>query len=612
MYQTTSITFEVIIADDHSIDSTQEALSSIEGLKYIRNPENYGFLNSCNYASQAARGQYLVILNNDTVALENWLEELISPFTTQEKVGLVGSMLLYPDGTLQEAGGLIWNDGSGWNFGRGQDPNICEYNFVRQTDYCSGASIALTTQLWRQLEGFDPLFSPAYYENTDLAFRVRQSGYKVVYTPFSKIVHFEGISSGTDLNSGVKRYQLVNQPKFLKRWQDDLVKFPEPPQSIEDVNYHRNFCRKLLWIDATTLTPDRDAGSNYVFNFFKIVNQLGWKITFIPDNLNYDNKYTPIMQKLGVECIYCPYCTSIEQYIKKYASDFDVIVLSRVSISIKFVDLIRFHAPKSKLIFNTIDLHFLREARQINTLNRYELIEGVTQTFRDELLMILKSDLTIVVSNSEAQMLKILVPTARLSVIPLICEIQGSKTPVMQRSDICFVGGFNHPPNVDAVLFFISNIWPLVLNQLPNCRFVIAGSNVPDSILNNASENIIIKGFIPELGELFENIRLSVAPLRFGAGMKGKVVSSLSYGVPVIATTIATEGMAITSGKEAIIVDEPERFAQAIVDIYTSQEKWTNLSDNGLEFAKTSFSLESVGTKIKIMLEELISDSDVR
>ena len=602
----TSVTFEVIIADDCSTDSTQEALSSIEGLKYIRNPENYGFLNSCNYASQKARGKYIVILNNDTIALENWLEELIHPFSTHPNVGLVGSMLIYPDGTLQEAGGLIWNDGSGWNFGRGQDPNTCEYNFVRETDYCSGASIVLTAQLWRQLEGFDPLFSPAYYEDTDLAFRVRQAGYKVIYTPFSKIIHFEGISSGTDLNTGIKRYQLVNQPKFLNRWHDELITFPKPPQSLQTTNYQRNVAHRLLWIDATTLTPDQDSGSGDVFNFFKVIQKENWSVTFIPDNFLYENKYTENLQRIGVECVYTPYWKSVEDYLKNYGKNFDIIVLSRVGIAKSYVQLVRNSAPQAKLIFNTVDLHFLRQSRTADVLCQLELIEEAARVFRDEISVIIQSDLTIVISPIEEKLIKAIIPSAKLAVIPIIREVPGCNKGFTDRRDIGFIGGFKHPPNEDAVRFFLSKIFPLVVKQIPECRFVIAGSHIPDSIAALASDNIIIKGYIPDLKEFFEDIRISVAPLRIGAGMKGKIVSSISHGVPIVATSIATEGMGVTQDKEVLIADSPEQFAQAIVDLYTLQQKWTDLSCNGLSFAKTNFSIESVGSRIKEMLNRVV------
>ncbi|MGK7932474.1 MAG: glycosyltransferase [Microcystaceae cyanobacterium] len=612
MYQKMeNLTFQVIVADDTSTDQTQDLIPLISGLDYIRNPENYGFLLSCNNASQQVRGKYIVFLNNDTVPLENWLQELIAPFLNdpQGKTGLVGSMLLYPNGMLQEAGGLIWNDGSGWNFGRMQDPNRCEYNYVRETDYCSGASIALTTQLWQQLKGFDPLFAPAYYEDTDIAFRVRQAGYKVIFNPFSRIIHFEGISSGTDLNSGTKHYQEVNKPKFLERWRDILMEHPEPPQSLETAKYHRQTHHRLLWIDATMITPDQDAGSVYVLNHFKVMKECGWGITFMPENFFYDDCYTQKLQKMGIECIFPPYWQSVEDYLKHHGAEFDVIVLCRAYTAVNNIDLVRMYAPQAKIIFSTIDLHFLRQTRKVDVLGNLEktrLIEEASNTFKNEISVMSRSDLTILVSKQEEILIQSLLPSAQVAVIPLIQEIPDCQVEIEQRKDIGFIGGFRHPPNVDAVHFFASSVLPLILEEIPDCRFVVAGSHIPDEIANLASEHIIIKGFVPNIKDFFDSIRISVAPLRFGAGMKGKVVSSLSYGVPVVATSIATEGMDIVHQQDGMICDQPEAMAQAIIDCYTSPTTWNRLSINGLKLAQTNFSLEAVGLKIQTMLNQLV------
>ena len=126
-----------------------------------------------------------------------------------------------PMGHYKRPGAFVFEDGSGWNYGRSGVPDDCRYQFVREVDYCSGAAIALSQTLWIQLDGFDERYAPAYYEDTDLAFRVRELGYRVLYTPFSKVVHFEGVSSGTDLGTGVKKYQAINQPQFQERWQEE-------------------------------------------------------------------------------------------------------------------------------------------------------------------------------------------------------------------------------------------------------------------------------------------------------------------------------------------------------------------------------------------------------
>jgi len=605
-YQDANTTFEVILVDDQSTDETEEIVQRIRGIKYIRNLENLGFLHSCNTASLAASGRFLVLLNNDTAPLSNWLKELIKPFKMDSCVGLVGSMLLYPNGLLQEAGALIWKDGSGWNYGRTEDPNACEYNFVRETDYCSAASIAIPLNLWKQLQGFDPLFEPAYYEDTDLAFRVREANFKVLYNPFSKVVHFEGVSSGNNLTSGAKRYQLLNQPRFAERWKEK-IKHNEVPKSAKPFICKRYNQRLMLWIDSTTPTPDQDSGSGDVINFFSVVLNKKWGVSFIPfNNYCHAGRYTEALQRIGVECLYFPYIKSVESYLKIHGPKFDIVVLSRVKVAEQLVHLVRKYAPQAKLIFNTIDLHFLRYERELQLFGDANADNAVTEARDTELQVVRNSDLTIVISEPEAKIIKSLEPSARLCVIPILREIPGRCGTFSERRDICFLGGFNHLPNVDAVKFFTSSIWPLVVKKLPDCRFIIAGSNVPAEIQSLESDSVIVRGFVPNLKELFDNVRISVAPLRYGAGMKGKVVSSLSYGVPVVATTIAAEGMSLSHGDNAMITDEVDDFADWLVQVYSSEELWTKLSDAGLVFAESNFSIEAVGPKIITMLNSLM------
>ena len=225
--QPSRVQAEIIVVDDSSSDDTQTTLPQIAGLRYLRNVENLGFIGACNAGAQAARGEFLVFLNNDTAVQPGWLDALINTFSTHADVGLVGAKLIYPDGRLQEAGGIVFADASGWNYGRFGDPSAPEYNFVREADYCSGAAIAVPAALFDEFGGFDRHYAPAYYEDTDLAMKVWAKGLRVLYQPAASVVHFEGISSGTDTTSGVKAYQVVNQQKFLERWRERLQQHPQ-------------------------------------------------------------------------------------------------------------------------------------------------------------------------------------------------------------------------------------------------------------------------------------------------------------------------------------------------------------------------------------------------
>lgn len=596
--------FEIIIVDDHSTDETNIILSLCKNIKYLRNEQNIGFLKSVNLGVNYAKGDYVVLLNNDTVVLSGWLDNLVKTFMKHPKVGLVGSKLIYPDGNLQEAGGIIWSDGSGQNFGRNDDPIKPEYNFLRNVDYCSGASICIPKKIWEEVGGFDETFSPAYYEDTDLAFRVREHGYEVLYQPFSEVIHLEGKTSGTDITKGIKRFQEINKEKFYGRWKSVITDFGS--SSAHYLSFRNRLRNKnALVIDVCTPKPDQDSGSIDTYNYLLTLRKLGFEVTFIsvvdPELID---KYVRDLQFAGIEVIYQPYLVSIDNYIKRFAKFYDLFLLFRAPFGGKYVKSIRKHAPKSKIIFNTVDLHFLREIRESEVSGRKSIFLKNLMKHR-EMNIMKKSDHTILVSEYEKEYLDSINPKIKTSVIPLPREIPGRKNGFIDRKHIVFIGGFLHKPNIDAVQYFIQEIWPYITEKLVDCEFWIVGSNIPGELKKFDGEKIKIVGFVEDLSEIFDNCKLSVAPLRYGAGVKGKILTSLSYGVPCVATSIATEGMRLTIDHNIIMNDNPKDFAESVNELYLNEKIWETISLNGLDFIANNFSLSVFEERFKSILHDL-------
>ena len=603
--------FEVIVVDDASTDATPERVPEVDGVRFLRNPENLGFIGSCNRGAAEARGEYVLFLNNDTQLRDGWLDALLDTFERRPDAGLVGARLVYPDGTLQECGGLVFSDGSGWNLGRGDDPDRPEYQVLREVDYCSGACIVLRRDLFETLGGFDAHYAPAYYEDTDLAFRVRAEGLRVYVQPRATVVHFEGVTSGTDLASGAKRYQVVNRRKFLARWQDALADQPPPIRNPEDAAAVRaardhRLRGRVLVVDAYTPEPDQDSGSVRLVNFMRCLQDLGYGVTFLPDNRGWSGDYTRALQADGIEAWYDPWLRSPEAFLRERGRDFDLVVVSRHYVAGNYLGPVRRHAPQARFLFDTVDLHYLREQRLAALEDSATLRRVAQQTRRSELAVVRDADATLVVSPVEQALLAEEAPDARVFVLSNIHEVRGAGAGFGARSDLYFVGGYQHPPNVDAAHWFVESIWPRVRERLPGVRFHLVGSKAPEDVQAlGEHEGVTFHGFVPELDPFLDRCRLAVAPLRYGAGVKGKVNQAMAHGQPVVTTPAAVEGLHATPGEDVLVAGDAAAFADAVVALYQDEALWARLSENGLRNVEAHFSRAAARRSIASLLAAL-------
>ena len=534
--------------------------------------------------------------------MEGTINKLRETFARYPNTGLVGSKLIYPDKSLQEAGGIVWKDGSAWNFGRFNDCDKPEYNYMRNVDYCSAASVMVSRKVIKSLNGFDPIFKPAYYEDTDFAFRTRSIGYDVLYQPTSVAVHFEGISHGNDVTIGTKSYQETNKNIFYDRWKN-ILSSHGPNGSNVDAEKDRYFSRRALFIDKCTPSPDRDAGSVVLLNMMLSIRHLGYQPTFIPDD-NYANldPYTNLCQSLGIECLYAPYTLSVEQHLRDLGKRYDLIILFRPDLTNQHLKTVRKYCPNAKILYYPHDLHYIRLKRESELSDKKHLLELSHEMRKIELSNTASCDGTIVVSTTELSELKSVVPHSSVYHLPLISSASTSKRPNFGNLNLAFVGNFNHTPNEDAVIWFIDNVLPIIKSQLPDIKFYIIGSNPPEKIRAKCSDYIVATGYIENLDDFFSNMNLSVVPLRFGAGMKGKVLSSMRCGLPVVTTSLGCEGMQLIPEKDVLIADTADEFAHSTIRALTNHIIWERLSKNSLETAEAKWGRTQVISTLKDIL----------
>ncbi|HWL79431.1 MAG TPA: glycosyltransferase [Roseomonas sp.] len=365
---------------------------------------------------------------------------------------------------------------------------------------------------------------------------------------------------------------------------------------------------RVLFIDWMVPTPDQDSGSLDLWNQLCLFQTMGYEAAFMPVvERPGDAPYAEALRKAGVRYLAGEAVASPEQMLQDVASDFDLILLNRIHVAARFLAHVRRCAPNARIVFNTVDLHFLREEREAALEGSSDKAQAAAQRRQDELRCMAEADATIVLSDEEGRLLSGLAPEAAIHVIPFARGVSSEVPGFRERAGVLFVGGFLHTPNIDAADWLVGEIWPKVRHALPTVKLEIIGSNAPAKVrqLDDPGAGVIVRGFVQDLHPVLARVRLTVAPLRFGAGIKGKVAMSLAAGVPCVATPIASEGMGLVEGENVLLGNDADALAAAIVRAHEDAALWKQLSTGGRAVMRNRYSLESVGGRFLVLVRSL-------
>lgn len=579
--ETTALKYELLV-----IDLFEEVLSDsrlkTKNIKFIKGSDLQSALEN---ALSLSSGKYVGIIEEGVIVTVDWLSNLLVVFSQMPNTGMVGAKIIYEYGLLKQAGGVLGEAVS--NVGEFDDPDKFNYNFIRESDCQSFLFLLQKQDLQKALE--DAVVFETDSLSLSLSVFIKQSlKKKVYYQPLSIGILLD--KSSESRNRLSKEAGVYTLSKPATPYNDDVL---VPNKSI-------------LFIDPYYPTPDKDSGSRRLNEIITICAEASFNVFFYghKEIANFGSYYQSLINK-GVKVVYKHFSDdTLEDDYKYIMNHIDFAWISRLEMNEYYVNMLRAY-PHIKWINDTVDLHFLREGRawEQNNISTNELDERISQIRTIEVDLAKKADVTIAITQHEGELLKSY-GVNNTVVVPNIhfLKVGYRTTSFYDRAGICFIGGYDHKPNVDAVVWLVNEIMPIVWKSLPDLIVHLLGSNPPKEVTSLQSRNVIVPGYINDVSPYFERNRVFVAPLRVGAGMKGKIGHSMEYGLPVITTSIGAEGMDLTHNKNVLIADNAKDFANEILRLYQNKNLWNDLSTNSLEIIKR-YTPENVSRTILSILK---------
>ena len=569
---------EIVVVLNGAATDVARIVEETPGIRVVHSGRNVGFAGGCHLGARAASGEYLVFLNDDTIIEPRWLEALIETADAHPNAAAVGSQILYPDGSLQEAGSVIFSDGSTTAVGRLAGLHPATFDFLRRVDYCSACSLLVRRTVWDEVGGFHEEYFPAYYEDTDLCLTAAARGYTVLYDPRSRVRHVESASS----SPGDKVFLLLrSREEFHRRWTDALPDF-ESARPLCSATIARAIWRarglppRVLVVDDRLTPPALGSGIGRLRDLITALAP-SHAVTFSPTDPSFDVD-SDWLRAQGVGLVEC----RLEDYLSRPEVLFDVAILSRPNNFEQWAGVIRRHQPQAAVVYDAEALYWRRLERQARLAADVERQATLRNEFRRfaaiERGIARAADAVVAVSPCEARWFRRHRPRDGVFCAPPIRATGIRPSPGFDtRRDLLLVAGWlggADSPNRDGLQWFLDEVAPRIRLRLPDVRLKVTGEAFQAGEAAIGSGLVDFAGIVPDLGPLYDAARVVVAPVRYGAGVKIKVIEAIEHGVPVVTTSVGIEG--IRGGERAAAVaDNPERFAHAVVALAVDPAAWT-------------------------------------
>jgi O-antigen biosynthesis protein len=639
-------------------------------------------LNS-NEAIAHANGEYIALLDDSIIVTPSWISLLLStlkspPFVAN--IGVIGPLLITPQGKVSEAGGILYSDLVNYTTGYGSEPNKMTNFQVRIVDFLNSKCLIFKKSLFQEIQFqlFDPKYETDYGRDVDVAMGLLQKGYVSVLQPLAVVIYDSEMTAPPSLTSSLQADVHYLQHKYSSLLTTESSSSSSssspfsisfcpyrfissctqtlPPTRLHDLMSMYRQSNRILVLDLIPPEPDKDAGSIRLQEIFNILHQLGFQISFQPNSTGRHVKYALELLYQGIQYLYPGTIRQLSKYIQKYGAHeeleecpWDVVIACRRSVIDKYINHIKRLCPMIPIIFDTVDVHFIREQRAFyRQLELQKLLETTSATStatttsttlvttadskdikKDmkkeflilsentvrEVLLMMVSNITYVVSSTEYETIHQLMPSLDVRIVSNIYHPPNSlpiEDPI-HRNGALFVGSMCHPPNVDALHFIVDEI--LFLNKtFPNeFYFHIVVSRSLECPQNDALHKIqshpLVRLYYDVtnqfLQKLHSTVKVVLAPVLVGAGVKGKVNYALLHGVPVISTSIGAEGMYLETRKSFLLANTGLEFYTSIMELYQDTSLWQKLRNGGLEVMKNHFSRQVAQEMIQKSLFDL-------